>query len=821
MMEELEQSFYSTEDLKHIIRQLPFPMYISSNDPARLHQFIEVNDALVEHIGYTREELGSMMPFDLVCESFFQKVSYDHQETLRKRSASFESLHRTKDGKQVPVDVFVRIVELQSGELVNVVQFYETSQKQETERLLERVHQQLESLFEFNPDFTFMMNEKGYFTNVNPAGVKLLGYTKRQLQLMVYTELIIEEDSERAKDHFRSIFDLQVAELELRIRNQKGDIRLMDVTAVPILKDGHVTGIVGTARDITDQKAVEKELLESRQRYHSLFENNIDAVATFDLAGCFLYANPAIEQLLGFSSGELIGKPFLPFIVPERQAETMDRYERVMNGKAVRYETAILTKSNEVVELHITVIPIIVGGVITGIHCIGKDITEKKNFEQKLNDMAFHDYLTKLPNQHYFQQFMQKLSEAAQPSPLALLFLDLDRFKSVNDAFGHDFGDLLLVATAKRLTESLPSSAHVFRYGGDELIIILEGAGKAEADQTARQIIHLFEEPFVLNEIEITTSTSIGISLFPHDGENRDTLIKKADHAMYIAKRSGKQQYRFYHSAEGDMHDQYFKMEPLLKKAIRRQELSIVYQPQVNLHTCEVHGVEALLRWNSAEIGFVSPAEFIPIAEESGLIVTIGEWVIRTACLQMNEWQQQGMRPVKVSVNVSIRQFYHTEFVDMLQAIIEETGIDPRFLELEITESIASSGDIVIGILQQLKELGVHVSIDDFGTGYSSLRYLREFPIDCLKIDQSFMRDLTEGKKGEDIVSTIITLAHNLDLITVAEGTETKEQVKRLKALGCDVAQGYYFSRPLPPEECLEWMKQTEKEMRADEGSQT
>lgn len=799
---------FTTGDLRRMIRQTPVPMYISSNDPAHLHRFIEVNDALVEHSGYSREELMDMIVFDLLEESFFQKLTYDHQETLQKQFGSFESLHKTKQGKIVPVDVSVRIVETESGELVNIVQYHDISKKQETERLLEKMHQQLESLFQFNPDLTFMLNVQGFFTNVNPAGLKLLGYTKTEIQSKVYTDVLHEEDVELALGHFGRIMEQQVAKLELRIRNRNGDVRLLDVTAVPIMESGRVTGSIGTARDITEQKAVERQLAESRQRYQSIFENNIDAVLTFDLKGRFQYINPATEQLMGYSAEELIGTPFLPHIVPDRQAYTITRFSNVMKGEAVQYETAMYTKSKDIVELHVTVIPILVNGTITGIHCIGKDITEKKHFEEKLNEMAFHDYLTKLPNQHFFHEYLQKLIESCKQerTSFAVLFLDLDRFKSVNDAFGHDFGDLLLVATANRLTTHLPVSVQVFRYGGDELIITLEGAGEEEAARIARQVLGLFQEPFVLNDIEITASTSIGVSLFPQDGEDRDTLVKKADHAMYFAKRDGKQQYQFYQSATGQVHDQFFKIEPLLKKAIQNQELSIVYQPQVNMKTKRVHGVEALLRWHNEDIGFVSPAEFIPIAEESGLIVEIGAWVIRTACLQMKKWQANGMRPVKVSVNVSIRQFYHTDFVETLEDIIKETGIDPRFLELEITESIASNGDVVISILQQLKQLGVHVSIDDFGTGYSSLQYLKEFPIDCLKIDQSFIRDMADGRKGQDIVSTIVTLAHNLDLITIAEGTETEEQVRCLEEQGCDVAQGYYFSKPVPPEECLEWI---------------
>lgn len=802
------------QDLCQVMEQLPAPMYISSNDPKNMHSFLYVNEALVTHSGYSREELAKMIVFDLIDPDRLQQEPIDHNDTMAKGFVKMESIHRTKDGKRVPVLTFIRIITLDSGEKITLGFFHDLTAQHETKQKLNKTYQQFDSLFLHNPDFAYILDRDGYFTQINDAGLELLQYSREEIESMRYSDLIIEDDFPLVRAAFAQVLTKEIVRPFVRIRNRKGDIIELDVTAVPIIQQDEVMGVIGIARDVTAQNKTYADLSESRQQYRSLFENNIDAVLTFDLCGKFQYVNPATENMMGYTKEELIGASFLPHIVEDRKTQTIRRFSKVLEGNAIQYETAMYTKSNDIVELHVTVIPIMVDGVVTGIHCIGKDITEKKQLEQKLKEMAFYDLLTELPNQHRFQQHLTKLLhqyEQSNNQSFAVLFLDLDRFKAVNDAFGHEVGDALLKELAARLMTRMPLNARVFRYGGDELIMTLEGVGEQEAQSVAGQVIKLLKEPFSVGEVEISTSTSIGISFFPQDGCDRETLIRKADHAMYFAKRNGKGQYQLYSTAVKQMSDRYFNMEPMLRKAIQKNELSLMYQPQICLDDHRVYGVEALLRWTNDEIGPVSPGDFIPVAEESGLIVEIGAWVMRESCRQLVEWDNVGLSPERVSVNVSVRQFFQSDFVDTVRDIIHETGIHPDRLVLEITESVASNAEMVLGILQQLKTLGVSVSIDDFGTGYSSLQYLKEFPIDCLKIDQSFIRSIDDGTKGRDIVATIITLAHNLGLKTIAEGTESAVHVAYLQEKGCEIAQGYFFSRPLQPDDFREWYRQWSK----------
>ncbi|MGP4042140.1 putative bifunctional diguanylate cyclase/phosphodiesterase [Gracilibacillus sp. D59] len=403
------------------------------------------------------------------------------------------------------------------------------------------------------------------------------------------------------------------------------------------------------------------------------------------------------------------------------------------------------------------------------------------------------------------------LNNSKSTSDFAVFFLDLDRFKTINDSLGHEYGDILLKKVAERLQKKVPTNGTVFRYGGDEFIVLLENTTIEETEQVATVILNALTFPYDLEGIDIVVSPSIGISLYPNDATDAKTLIKKADNAMYHAKRTGKSNFQFYHDSMLSKISGNVEMESLLRKAIDREEFLLVYQPQIDAGTNKIYGAEALIRWHNKELGLISPVEFIPLAEESGLIVPIGEWVIREACQQVKHWQKAGYTPFPVSVNLSIRQFYQTDLIPTVKSIIEEVGIEPEYLELEITESMAMDADTASVILHELKMIGVKIAIDDFGTGYSSLSYLKKFPIDHLKIDQSFIQDISDDA-DDDIVSAIIMLAHNLMMRTIAEGVETEAHMRYLQKHQCDVLQGYYFSKPLEPKALEAWLYRFEKE---------
>lgn len=791
----------SKDELYQIIQNINDALYITSfNEDMVFDHFVEVNKAAHDQLGYSREEFLNLVPTDIIDPNSLNGLKQELQQLLQGNHTTRESTHITKQGKKIAVEVSNRLITL-VGEQYILSTVRDISNRKETEVMLEKTLIQFESLFKYNPDIIFTLNPEGTFININPSGEKILEYPLDELLGMSYTSIIAPEDLDETTHHFQKILAGNTVRFESAIFTKDNQKVELNITSVPILFQNKIAGVIGIARDITLQKQTEKNLKESEQRYRSLFENNIDAVLTFDLEGNFIEVNVATELLTGYSSDELIGTSFKPLIVPEEQANTYDMFNKAIQGYPNHYETVIFNKHGERVFLHVTVTPIIINNKITGIHCIGKNITEKKSNEAKINHMAFYDHLTDLPNQSSFQRNSNQALEKAKKDNkiIAIFFLDLDRFKFINDYLGHDVGDLLLQKVASRLSKSLSHNASAYRYAGDEFIVLIENTSKSQISLVAEKILHSIVEPFNLEGFEAILTASIGISVYPTDGDTIKTLIKRADNAMYHAKQKGKHNYQFYNSSVANMTTISLKTESLLHKAIEREEFILQYQPQLDLKTNTIYGVEALVRWKSQELGMVSPGDFIPIAEETGLIVPIGEWVLRTACKQNKKWQEQGYRPMVVSVNLSMRQFYQTDFIEKITSILSETQLDPEYLELEITESVAMHADTASNVLKELRKIGVKVAIDDFGTGYSSLSYLKRFRIDHLKIDQSFVQDIMNDVDNRDIISTIIKLGHNLNLKVVAEGVETEEQLDFLKKHHCDILQGYYFSRPVDP----------------------
>jgi len=446
-----------------------------------------------------------------------------------------------------------------------------------------------------------------------------------------------------------------------------------------------------------------------------------------------------------------------------------------------------------------------------------QDITERKQIEDQIRLLAYYDGLTRLPNRVLFmERLTQALTTAQrQGGTLAMLFLDLDRFKRINDTLGHTVGDRLLQAVSERLKkclrstdtiargDPLASTDTVARLGGDEFIVTITDIARGEdAAKIACRVLEALNEPFKLEEHEVFVSGSIGISLFPHDGKDADTLLKNADSAMYHAKDAGRGTYQFYNKSMNEAALQRLAMENSLRRALERQEFLLHFQPQIDVVTGRIIGAEALVRWRHPELGMVSPGDFIPLAEETGLIMPIGEWVLRSACAQGKAWRDEGFGEMIVAVNLSGRQFRQQPLVHTVDEIVKSTGFDPRCLELEITESIlVQSVDDTVSALKRLKDMGLRVSVDDFGTGYSSLTYLKRFPIDTLKIDQSFTRDIATDPGDAAITAAIIAMADGLKMAVIAEGVETEQQRDCLRQRGCRLMQGYLFSRPVPADQ--------------------
>jgi diguanylate cyclase (GGDEF)-like protein/PAS domain S-box-containing protein len=451
------------------------------------------------------------------------------------------------------------------------------------------------------------------------------------------------------------------------------------------------------------------------------------------------------------------------------------------------------------------------------LHGTLQDITERQKFEDRIRELAYFDMLTGLPNRESFMMHVEQSIKSARrhKQKLAALFLDLDDFKRVNDTLGHTIGDLLLKAVAERLQDCLRScdvighmdndvSTHmVARFGGDEFTMLLtEIRDSEDAAVVAQRIMESLIRPLNLAGHEVVITPTIGIAVFPGDGENTEVLFRNADTAMYSAKRSGKNHFQFYNNDMNVSARERLTMENLLRKALEQNELQLHYQPQLEVDSGRILAVEALLRWQNRELGNVPPDSFIPMAEDSGLINPIGEWVLRTACAQLRAWQDTGVAITRVAVNISVRQFMQPGFLRLVKQVLEETGLDPESLELEITESLLMrDADGAIHILRGLKELGVMLAIDDFGTGYSSLSYLKRFPIDRLKVDKTFVQDITTNIEDAAITKAVIAMANTMDLRVIAEGVETEDQLIYLTEKKCHEIQGYFLSKPVPAHE--------------------
>lgn len=548
-----------------------------------------------------------------------------------------------------------------------------------------------------------------------------------------------------------------------------------------------------------EHKRIEKRLRDTEQLLHSLFAHNPNAIGVFTAGGNLVRSNPTAALLTGYSERELLGKSFASFLAPDQISRGVHYFTRSANGSPETFETVLLHKNGYRIEVNATSVPITDGRRINGFIVICQDISERKRNENRIRHMAYYDDMTGLPNRRYF---IEKLSEAltsARKDKVAVFYTDIDRFKLVNDSFGHDYGNMLMLQLAERFTHCIAPSDLLARTEGDKFAIAyLNISGADELRPRAEMIAKMLEQPFVVGGDSIHLSVSIGISLYSGtEEEDAETLMKYAEIALSRSKESGKNNYQVFNQAMKTCSLQKLKMESELRRALQNEEFELYYQPQMEVSSGKIVGMEALIRWMHPTRGIVPPREFIPVAEESGLIVPIGEWVITEACRQNKKWQDEQLLHVPVSVNLSVRQFLQPSLKEKIANMLEITGLAPEYLDLEITESMTMDVDFATTNLLELKNLGVQISIDDFGTGYSSLSYLKKFPIDKLKIDYSFVRDIMSDPNDAAIVATIISMAHHLHLEVIAEGVETKEQLTFLDRNRCNHIQGYWFSPPI------------------------
>ena len=571
--------------------------------------------------------------------------------------------------------------------------------------------------------------------------------------------------------------------------------------------------------------AVERELKEAKNRQHHreaeqqmrklsrAVEQTADAVTITDPEGNIEYVNAAFSQITGFSKEEAIGKSNGILKSGRHDDEFyIDLWKKLMEGHTFQDVFINRRKDGSLYYEEKSITPLKDDdGVVAHFISTGKDITEQMATRERLHHLSHHDTLTGLPNRGLF---MDRLSQAISRARwngrvVAVLFIDLDRFKNINETLGFDYGDNILQAVAERLNQSVRDGDTVARLGDDEFAIVLEDIyQKEDIALVVEKTIKALSQVHVLNEHELFVTTSMGISLYPNDGSNAQTLIQNADVAIHHAKESGSNNYRFY---ESDMNAQSLyrlNMESSLRKALEREEFVLHYQPQVDIKSGQIIGFEALIRWQHPELGMVFPVEFIPLLEETGMINQVGRWILRTACQACRDWNDLGLHDIKVSVNISPVQFENSDISNIVASALEETGLEAKYLEIELTESaIMRSPQAAIGVLSALNRMGVTLAIDDFGTGYSSLSYLQKFPIDVLKIDRSFVKDVSKNNGDASIVSAIISMAHSLKLSVIAEGVKDTKQLSFLQERDCEMVQGFLFSKAVPREQAAKFLK--------------
>lgn len=800
-------------------------------------RFIFVNSAILRMIGAdSPEQVLGKTDFDFnpeaVARRYFEDDQavirsglplVDREEELADRSSGEKRWHssikvplRDSHGQVIGIMGITRDIharkqaELNAEQLNSELEARVAERTAELKALSEKMVQSrnlIRTLIDAVPDNLFAKDLQSKFSLVNQAVAHSMGTTCEALLGKDDFDFFPPEMAQPFFDDDQAVMRTGQPLLnkeEPAVDNATGEIRWLLTSKVPVRNpDGEIIGLVGIGRDISARRQAELALRESRERFRSLAELSSDWYWEQDRHLRFVQITDA-NSISGYRSSELIGHTLPELPNTSNLAGNWDEYHAAVfalqpfQDMELRHQTA----DGQVNYLSLSGLPVLdEQGALKGYRGIGRDITERKLADEHVRFLATHDSLTGLPNRVMFSEILQVSIESARRHgrKLAILFIDLDRFKNINDTLGHEAGDLLLVEMAKRLSYCLRGSDFISRLGGDEFVVLVPEVDDADLIvRVAGKILAEAIQPIDVMGQECRVTASIGISVFPDDADDEQTLMKYADKAMYRAKEEGKNNYQFFSADIKARSLERLILENNLRMALERDEFFLVYQPKRDLQTGEIAGVEALLRWSNPMLGLVSPAQFIPVAEETGLIVLIGRWVLETACHQHMLWQQQGLPALGMAVNLSARQFFDDQLFSDVRSVLQRTGMSPHLLEMEITEGMVMQDvERAVRILTGIKSLGVRLAIDDFGVGYSSLAQIKRFPIDTLKIDGSFIREIPANIEDKAITEAIIAMGRTLSLTVIAEGVETEEQEAFLREHACDQSQGYYFSRPV------------------------
>jgi diguanylate cyclase (GGDEF)-like protein/PAS domain S-box-containing protein len=689
--------------------------------------------------------------------------------------------------------------------------FEREAERQRAEQALRESEEKYRGILESMVEPYYQVDLKGNLVLINTAFSQLLGYSEHELLGMNNRDYQSLNVAASVYKTFNDVYRTGTPRMGYDWAMVRKDGRKVLVEgSVHLIKDAHgePVGFRGMLRDVTARRQSEQALRESEERFRNLTELSSDWYWEQDDEFRFIRfegrGKASFEYYLGKTAEEIgfdvVDSGSEAYRGPQ---EAHKPYRDVVFSYLLRGEHRYFSVSAE---------PMFHDGRFTGYRGVARDITDRKRAEQHIQHLATHDELTGIPNRAKFSRTLNLAIESARhhDGKFAVLFIDLDRFKTINDSLGHALGDTLLKETAARLGQVVQSNDVVARLGGDEFVVLVEEVNEIEeVNAVAREILSAVVKPIELMGQECRVTASIGISMYPADGQDEQSLMKNADIAMYRAKDEGKNNYRFYSRDIMERVTERLMLETGLRHALERNEFFLHYQPKQNLATGRITGVEALLRWNHPELGNLAPSQFIPLAEDTGLIVPIGKWVLETACAQNMAWQREGLLPISVAVNLSARQFADENLLADIVGTLQATGLAPELLELEITESmVMQNTEQAIKLLVAIKRMGVRLAIDDFGTGYSSMAYLKRFPIDTLKIDRSFVCEIPKNAEDNAIAEAIISMGKALGLTVVAEGIEKPEQETFLRNHGCDEIQGYYFSRPIAPDEFAELLRQ-------------
>jgi diguanylate cyclase (GGDEF)-like protein/PAS domain S-box-containing protein len=759
-----------------------------------------VSDNACKRLGYKVDELVGKSSAQLSAVASRKMREPDWTSLFEQGHMSYEGTLRTRSGDIIPVDVAItKIVE--DDELRYCAIIHDITERKLYEQQRERAADYLRRIIDGIPHFVTVLDAQGNVIDLNEAFAGLYPFDPKTMRGMHYRELIgpfLLDDESRQLMEETLAKALQGISAKCDVYVGGADIHEYIECAFESLvnSEGQIENIIVTGVYITERVRSQIQLKLAA----TVFDHSAEAILITDGDIRILSVNKAFTIITGFIEEEAINT-VPPLFERGKHLEPM-RLALLTSGNWSG-EVEWLSKSGQLCFEWVTVTEVTGGdGKISNYIVIFSDITEKKRAEEHIQYLAYYDPLTNLPNRVLLEDRIQQAIATAkrEDHKVAIIFLDLDHFKTINDSLGHQHGDKILSEVAKRLKRNIREYDTVARLGGDEFIIVLSHLHDSEeAAAISRKLLEELALPYFSGDNELRLTVSIGVSIYPDDGDDFSRLIMNADAAMYHAKESGRNNAQFFIGEMNRRAAELLTVENHLRRAIERNEFILHFQPQIDLRTSAIIGFEALVRWQDPVRGLIPPAQFIPVAEERGLIADIGNWVLREACRQNRAWQDAGLPLIPVAVNISAKQFRNKDFVDNVRRVLLETGLEARYLELEVTETtVMQDAESLISTLEELQQLGVHLAVDDFGTGYSSLSYLKRFPIDKIKIDRSFIRDIPGDKDDHSIVRAIIGLTQQLNLKVIAEGVETIEQLTALRESQCDQYQGFYFSKPVP-----------------------